>query len=89
MDSGCGLRLRLQRGLRSGILAGVRALCRAVSHPPRGLRPWWEALTGDPAVVAHRGEIRQASGAAHLSLLRVADIIVWMTHRPSGDIGEQ
>jgi hypothetical protein len=52
-------------------------------------RPWWETLTGDPAVVAHLGEVRQASGAAHLSLLRVADIIVWMNHRPSGDTGEQ
>ena len=47
-------------------------------------RPWWQTLSGDPDLVAHLGVIRQASGAPHLSLLRVADIVVWMTHRPAG-----
>ena len=47
-------------------------------------RPWWQTLSGDPDLVAHLGVIRQASGALHLSLLRVADIVVWMTHRPAG-----
>lgn len=47
-------------------------------------RPWWQTLSGDPDLVAHLGVIRQASGALRLSLLRVADIVVWMTHRPAG-----
>ncbi len=51
-------------------------------------RPWWETLAGDPEVVARLGAIRQRSGAVHLSLLRVADIVVWMTHRPAGNTGE-
>jgi hypothetical protein len=46
-------------------------------------RPWWETLAGDPEVVSHLGDIRRRSGAVHLSLLRVADIMLWMTHRPS------
>ena len=47
-------------------------------------RPWWETVAGDPDIVAHLDRIRQASGAGHLSLLRVADIVIWMTHHPSG-----
>ena len=47
-------------------------------------RPWWETLAGDPDIVAHLDRIRQASGAGHLSLLRVADIVIWMTHHPAG-----
>lgn len=52
-------------------------------------RPWWEALAGDPEIVAHLDRIRQVSGAGHLSLLRVADIVVWMTHHPSAQAGAQ
>ncbi|MDV3136667.1 DUF6308 family protein [Mycobacterium sp. 29Ha] len=52
-------------------------------------RPWWETLAADPDLVARLGEIRQRSGSGHLSLLRVADIVVWMTHRPSDDIGPE
>ena len=48
-------------------------------------RPWWQALAGGSEIVGRLEEIRQASGASHLSLLRVADIVVWMTHRPAGD----
>lgn len=51
-------------------------------------RPWWQTLATSPDVVGRLEEIRQASGASHLSLLRVADIVVWMTHRPAGDKGE-
>jgi hypothetical protein len=51
-------------------------------------RPWWQTLACDSEIVARLEEIRQASGASHLSLLRVADIVVWMTHRPAGDNGE-
>lgn len=48
-------------------------------------RPWWQALACDSEIVGRLEEIRQASGASHLSLLRVADIVVWMAHRPAGD----
>lgn len=47
-------------------------------------RPWWETLAAESAIVAHLDRIRSLSGAGHLSLLRVADIVVWMTHRPAG-----
>jgi hypothetical protein len=47
-------------------------------------RPWWDTLARDPELVAHLEEIRRRSGAEHLSLLRVADIVIWMTHHPSG-----
>lgn len=50
-------------------------------------RPWWEALAGDPGIVAQLDRIRQVSGAGHLSLLRVADIVIWMTHHRSGQAG--
>jgi len=42
-------------------------------------RPWWEALTDDPKIVKQLGDIRQKAGtpAAHLSILRTADIIIW------------
>jgi hypothetical protein len=52
-------------------------------------RPWWETLTADPEVVARLGAIRQVSGSAHLSLLRVADIVIWMTHHSSGQAEAQ
>lgn len=52
-------------------------------------RPWWETLADDPDIVARLEEIRRLSGAAHLSLLRVADIVIWMGHHPSGRAGAQ
>ena len=51
-------------------------------------RPWWQTLAAEPDIVERLAEIRQAAGAEHLSLLRVADIVVWMTHRTSGDAEE-
>ena len=46
-------------------------------------RPWWEALTTEPEIVSRLAQIRQRSGAARLSLVRVADIVPWMTHQSS------
>lgn len=48
-------------------------------------RPWWETLAGDPEIVARLQDIREASGSGHLSLLRVADIVIWMTHQSPRD----
>ena len=48
-------------------------------------RPWWETLAGAPEIVARLQDIREASGSGHLSLLRVADIVIWMTHQPPRD----
>lgn len=48
-------------------------------------RPWWKALTTDPEMVSRLAQIRQRSGTGHLSLLRIADIVLWMTHRHSDD----
>lgn len=61
---------------------GVEKALRQKADP--WWRPWWETLSGDPEVVAHLDRIRQASGAGHLSLLRVADIVIWMAHHTSG-----
>jgi hypothetical protein len=52
-------------------------------------RPWWETLAAAPGVVAHLEEIRRRSGAEHLSLLRVADLVIWMTHHPAGQAEAQ
>ena len=42
---------------------------------------WWEALHENPGLVDHLCQIRSAAGAnaAHLSVLRTADIAIWMT----------
>lgn len=47
-------------------------------------RPWWQTLACDSEIVARLEEIRRVSGVGHLSLLRVADIVIWMTHHLSG-----
>jgi len=48
-------------------------------------QPWWEALTTNPELVSRLDQIRQKSSTRHLSLLRIADIVLWMTHQPSDD----
>ena len=52
-------------------------------------RPWWQALASAPDIVGRLAEIREVSGAGHLSLLRVADIVIWMSRHPSGRVGRQ
>lgn len=44
-------------------------------------RPWWIALSTDEALVLHLREIRQLAGAQYLSLLRIADIVIWLQNR--------
>ncbi len=44
-------------------------------------RPWWIALSTDDALVSRLREIRQLAGTPHLSLLRVADIVIWLRNR--------
>lgn len=44
-------------------------------------RPWWTALGSDPEVVDRLRRLRtDVPQAQHLSLLRVADIAIWMEH---------
>lgn len=45
-------------------------------------RPWWQTLSADLEVVDRMDQIRRTAEASHLSLLRIADIVIWMTHRP-------
>ena len=40
---------------------------------------WWDALSGNPAIIDRLKELREEAVATHLSLLRVADIVVWKT----------
>ncbi|AFS13647.1 MULTISPECIES: DUF6308 family protein [Mycobacterium avium complex (MAC)] len=44
-------------------------------------RPWWAALSTDEALVLRLREIRERAEAPHLSLLRVADIVIWLQNR--------
>ena len=44
-------------------------------------RPWWGALSSDDAMVSHLSAIRQLAETPHLSLLRVADIVIWLRNR--------
>ncbi len=49
-----------------------------MSTTPAWWRPWWETVHSDEEIVARLGTIRHLAGARHLSLLRAADIVVWM-----------
>ena len=44
-------------------------------------RPLWGALSSDDAMVSHLSAIRQLAETPHLSLLRVADIVIWLRNR--------
>ncbi|WIM88099.1 DUF6308 family protein [Candidatus Mycobacterium wuenschmannii] len=44
-------------------------------------RPWWSALHTNDAVVARLREIRDLAEVPDLSLLRIADIIIWLRNR--------
>lgn len=44
-------------------------------------RPWWMALSTDDALVCHLHDIRHLAGTPQLSLLRVADIVIWLRQR--------
>lgn len=52
----------------------------AVLHPGEAAwwRPWWEELTSRTTLVETLGRVREDAEVGHLSLLRVADICVWM-----------
>jgi hypothetical protein len=41
-------------------------------------RPWWVALSTDDALVPRLRAIRQLAGTQYLSLLRIADIVIWL-----------
>jgi len=45
-------------------------------------RPWWIALSTDDALVPRLQEIRQLAGTPNLSLLRIADIVIWLQNWP-------
>jgi hypothetical protein len=44
-------------------------------------RPWWVALSTDDAIVPRLRAIRQRAGTHYLSLLRVADIVIWLQNK--------
>ncbi len=58
---------------------------RALGKPDSWWHSWWEALTTSADVVNRLECLRRDSGHAELSLLRTADIVVWMRYRPTGD----
>jgi hypothetical protein len=44
-------------------------------------RPWWEALRTEEVLVSRLRAIRQSAGTDYLSLLRVADIVIWLQNK--------
>jgi Family of unknown function (DUF6308) len=48
----------------------------------RWWQPWWLALGGDGAIVSQLSEIRRLAGTPNLSLLRIADIVIWLQNWP-------
>ena len=48
---------------------------------PAWWSPWWKALSGDPYLVRYLADVRAAVDRPDLSLLRVADIIIWLRNR--------
>lgn len=58
---------------------------RALGKPDSWWHSWWETLTTNTDIVKRLECLRRDSGHAELSLLRSADIVVWMRYRPTGD----
>ncbi|HSB85866.1 MAG TPA: DUF6308 family protein [Ilumatobacteraceae bacterium] len=54
----------------------------ALGNPTQWWRPWWETLTTRNDIVDRLEEIRADATAGHLSLLRVADIVIWNRYNP-------
>lgn len=49
-------------------------------------RPWWATLSDRPDLVVQLEELRAAAEAGDRSLLRLADIAVWMWHRGADQV---
>lgn len=60
-----------------------RVALKVLSAPERTWwEPWWKALAQNPDIVERLEELRrEVDVASHLSLLRVADIVIWMRNR--------
>jgi Family of unknown function (DUF6308) len=57
-----------------------------MDRSPTWWRPWWEALSSDNELVAALKTIRRAATVEAMSLLRVADIALWMSSADSDDL---
>jgi hypothetical protein len=53
-------------------------LASALGDPPNWWGSWWDSLHSNPDIVAHLQAQRIESSAPWLSLLRIADIAIWM-----------
>ena len=40
--------------------------------------PWWSSLATDAQLVQHLVDVREVCKCSHLSLLRIADIVIWL-----------
>lgn len=49
-------------------------------------QPWWLALSTDDALVSRLREIRDLAETPYLSLLRIADIVVWLQNWPGREL---
>lgn len=49
-------------------------------------QPWWEQLTTSPDLVTTLSQIRREAEVEQLSILRVADILVWMRQRGADQV---
>jgi Family of unknown function (DUF6308) len=51
---------------------------RALTKHTPWWRPWWLALSTSPSTIERLRTLREKAGSPELSLLRVADIVIWM-----------
>jgi hypothetical protein len=58
-----------------------RVLSDALSNADPWWSPWWQTLRNSPDLVARLQDLRDAAEAPSLSLLRIADVSVWMKDR--------
>lgn len=66
--------------VRDSVVAGVLGMTNSTTW----WRPWWEALSSDQRITDRLAAIRLDSDA-NVSLLRIADIVLWMKGRPADE----
>ena len=60
--------------VRDTVVEGLLGLAKS----PKWWQPWWEALSSDQRIPDRLACIRLKSEVSEVSLLRIADIVLWM-----------
>ena len=61
---------------------------RVLGHPQSWWRSWWEAMS-DPALVDRLEELRRQAECERFSILRTADVVVWMKQPNQPDTSDE